>query len=58
MPTVEGYWEGEFDVNFYGWSEKDKFAVIEAIIYGGNIKIEGSAEVSVDFEMGDYAPDY
>jgi hypothetical protein len=57
MPTAGEYWEGEFDVNFYGWSQKDKFALIEAIIYGGCIKIEGSADVEVEFEMGDYAPD-
>jgi len=57
MPTAEGEWEGEFNVDFGHMSDMAKFWLIEAVIKGDKFEIEGSADVSVDFEMGDYAPD-
>jgi hypothetical protein len=57
MPEVEGEYEGSFGVSFTGWPDSEKFNLIEAIIKGGDYELEGSAVVTLEFDLADYAPD-
>ena len=57
MPVVEGEYSGTFTADFYRISDGEKFDLIEAIIHGDSIDIEGSAEVTLEFDLADYAPD-
>jgi len=58
MPEVEGEYDGSFGVDFSQYTDAEKFELIEHIIHGDAVDLEGVATVTLEFDFGDYAPDY
>lgn len=57
MPSAEGEVTQDFTVDFYNYTDSEKFELIEHIIHGDTVDIEGSATVEVEFDLSDYAPE-